>query len=789
MAEEFDPYRKWLGIPQHEQPPTHYRLLGIVEFEDDPDVIQNAADRQMAHVRTFQHGQHAQLSQRLLNELAAAKLTLLSEERKAAYDEALLEQELSDEALAIPSPAPYPQDEVAAPPPARKPPAIPPAIAPKPVAIAAAAPSTAKTYVPQPRRQDRPLFLWVIAGVGIVVAIVVAGVFALSQRGNGTDTVVQGSPQPGSPPTHDTRDDGERPHLSVPPEGEPPAATTHDDFAFEATLAAARQALARREQETAHEQLQLASRQAHDDAERSRVDHLHALYVFLQEFWKDVDSGAQRLKPNRGQHQTVVWNGAEYQLLELRGGRARISVDGREESWPLREAPLEAAMMFAAQGSRGDDAAPIYQVAFLLLDEPQGHELGLAVRQREALELYCQSLAKNGPNDALERELLRAGFHDFDFIAIETPAEDDRVAQIGRNEVEEERGRDPEASDGERPDEEEMAESDDPGDDVASTKPVNGSQEQDSADSRLPVPTAAEMNAAKATLEETFRSDFSLARTVETKIELVNKLILAAEDEKEDAALRYCYLERARDVAVGLGNAELLVQIVQQMGADYDIETFEETVRYLLPCGANVGDAVSYETYVDQILFLCFQSIENEQFEQIDPLMRVLQRTAAVPHGAGSVVDPDRARATAKWLEQYLDDRPAVIEALSTLEDDADDAAANLLVGKFFCFYNYDWRRGLPMLAKGNDANLRQLARDETKLSDSVTERIQLADHWFQQASQAESAAAQAMLSRAAYHYGRVLGRLNRTARLPIEQKLQQIEALLQGGSAYLPRT
>ena len=68
----FDPYRKWLGIPVEEQPPNHYRLLGIGLFESDHDVISNAADRQMAHVRTFQSGSYSQLSQRLLNELAAA---------------------------------------------------------------------------------------------------------------------------------------------------------------------------------------------------------------------------------------------------------------------------------------------------------------------------------------------------------------------------------------------------------------------------------------------------------------------------------------------------------------------------------------------------------------------------------------------------------------------------------------------------------------------------------------------------------------------------------------------
>lgn len=86
MAETFDPYRKWLGIPPKDQPPNHYRLLGIAHFEDDPDVIENAATRQIVHVRTYQSGKHSADSQRILNELTAAKLCLLQEGKKAAYD-------------------------------------------------------------------------------------------------------------------------------------------------------------------------------------------------------------------------------------------------------------------------------------------------------------------------------------------------------------------------------------------------------------------------------------------------------------------------------------------------------------------------------------------------------------------------------------------------------------------------------------------------------------------------------------------------------------------------------
>ena len=42
MADTFDPYRKWLGIPPKDQPPHYYRLLNIEPLEDDSEVIANA---------------------------------------------------------------------------------------------------------------------------------------------------------------------------------------------------------------------------------------------------------------------------------------------------------------------------------------------------------------------------------------------------------------------------------------------------------------------------------------------------------------------------------------------------------------------------------------------------------------------------------------------------------------------------------------------------------------------------------------------------------------------------
>src|SRR5438477_646496 len=82
----FDPYYTWLGIPPREQPPNHYRLLGLSLYESNHEVIAFAAERQISHVRMFQAGPHSVASQKLLNDLAAAELCLTSADRKAAYD-------------------------------------------------------------------------------------------------------------------------------------------------------------------------------------------------------------------------------------------------------------------------------------------------------------------------------------------------------------------------------------------------------------------------------------------------------------------------------------------------------------------------------------------------------------------------------------------------------------------------------------------------------------------------------------------------------------------------------
>ncbi|MFM7071120.1 MAG: hypothetical protein ACKO38_04915 [Planctomycetota bacterium] len=89
MDEVFDPYLNWLGIPPQEQPPDHYRLLGLSRFESDPRRIEAASDERMAEIRRYQSGPRMVYTQRLLKEISVARLCLLDIQSKASYDTVL----------------------------------------------------------------------------------------------------------------------------------------------------------------------------------------------------------------------------------------------------------------------------------------------------------------------------------------------------------------------------------------------------------------------------------------------------------------------------------------------------------------------------------------------------------------------------------------------------------------------------------------------------------------------------------------------------------------------------
>ncbi len=196
MAEAFDPYYIWLGIPPEEQPADHYRLLGVRRFENNEEVIVNAADQRVRHLRSMQTGKRQAETQKLLNEIAAASGVLLNPDKRKAYDAQLTPKVTP----ATPPPAPAPL-RVATPLPAPPRPA-PPAPVVSPISSGASQHLQAKSR----SSKNTPLLVAILGacGVGILAMVLVVG-WLVSRNLEGGPTVAKpklptGNPSPGPRP-------------------------------------------------------------------------------------------------------------------------------------------------------------------------------------------------------------------------------------------------------------------------------------------------------------------------------------------------------------------------------------------------------------------------------------------------------------------------------------------------------------------------------------------------------------------------------------------------------------
>lgn len=85
MSADFDPYEKWLGIPQNERPITCYRILGIPAFSSNPDLIADSVEKRIAYVEK-KKAKYPEQAERVLKRLHEARDILLDPQKRHKYD-------------------------------------------------------------------------------------------------------------------------------------------------------------------------------------------------------------------------------------------------------------------------------------------------------------------------------------------------------------------------------------------------------------------------------------------------------------------------------------------------------------------------------------------------------------------------------------------------------------------------------------------------------------------------------------------------------------------------------
>ena len=125
-------------------------------------------------------------------------------------------------------------------------------------------------------------------------------------------------------------------------------------------------------------------------------------------------------------------------------------------------------------------------------------------------------------------------------------------------------------------------------------------------------------------------------------------------------------------------------------------------------------------------------------------------------------------------------------KARVVLETNPNDPEANLTVGRYLSLAKGDWEKGLAMLARGSDAQLKALALKEIAGVATADEKVALGDGWWELAQTEQGDAEDAMMLRAGAWYRTAQEEASALVKMKIDKRLIEIAAL---GTIELPKS
>ena len=742
----FDPYHEWLGIRDKQRPPNHYRLLGLELFEEDVNVIATAADRQMVHVRTFQNSKYTQHSQRILNELAAAKLCLLKPHSRKTYDQQLRKQ----------------VQHAVSPGAGNKPPA------PEKMAARAGNPesvqvipdfgskSTARDYR-SVRNQRSGRFPWTLGAVGALAVLVVVLVWVLKARhtdqqpeivaavppdkgGRGGDPV---SP-PDEPRNNPAPEQGngntesEIPADRLPEDGQlhpPPwnvpriakggGQRPRPELDISAPVAdalnAARSSMAGRNLQAALQQIGLASFRAQSNDELDEVERLRLLHEQLDRFWNAVRDGTDHVTPG----DELEYRGTSVSTVSKGPGTITLKTPrSKPKQFPTDPVDMDADLAVALaipELTRSGPAALVAMGAFWAMDREE--DTG------RARELWEEAQRQAMPVELLMAEI-EYDYHEL--MAVARPA-------INQPEV---RPQDPLSSIDSNP---------------------NGVKNPKKA-----VPGDADRAKALTVIQEVFKDNYAL-RDPGKRAEFSKMLITQGKETSDDPASAYVLFQEAGRMATSVGDVETAMRSADELAKRFDVDSGRIKLSMLETLNSKVRTPQARLQLMGAAEALVNDAIRDDDYQLATQLANLAMAIARKTRNATYVKRSQSLQADIRELEKRFDQAQT---AADLLKEDPDNPEANLQMGWFLCCAKGQFEKGLPLLSKGSDPVLSKLAVSEIAAPVKASAQVELGDAWWELAEKEDGGIQRQLRSHAATWYEKSLPQLKGLTKTRIESRL-----------------
>jgi regulation of enolase protein 1 (concanavalin A-like superfamily) len=258
-------------------------------------------------------------------------------------------------------------------------------------------------------------------------------------------------------------------------------------------------------------------------------------------------------------------------------------------------------------------------------------------------------------------------------------------------------------------------------------------------DLRKPVPNAADIEAALKDIRDRHKGD--------PRDKLIPALFNEMNAARNDPPRHFALLREVRDLQCQ-DNVRGALSVNQQMAQSFTIDRLEMDCLVLEK--ATQGVRAIGEDILELGLPRLDRTVAEENYAVLGRLVKVLRINAGKSRDVAVVRMADRVLRRAENVKK---EHAALQAERKTLADKPDHPKANLAVGKFHCVSRGDWQEGLPFLARGGDAALKEMAEKDLASPDDGEAQKALGDGWSRRAGSVNSTAARTAYQRRAHYW------------------------------------
>ncbi len=707
---DFDPYYKWLGIKPKHQSPHYYRLLGLDPFESDPDVIDTASEQRMTFLQACSNGEHVELAQKLMNEISKARVVLLNDEQRQQYDTKLRKRLGEDDA--------GPEAPV--------------------VNI-----KTGKTQSKYGRQRKKSNLFPIMMGLSLVV--IVAAAFKFFSSGDveneGTAKTESQKSEAAKPETKVADSKTPDPPAEVAPKesepntstGEPTEVTTTDPNTTPDTTNDGTQ-----EPSTAAADIDLD-----EDQLGPEIDLLADVNITDDSHygtWEVQDGQLVSTEPTGGRIRFDSKPTAEYNLrliarrttpeggIALRLATPDVAFNAYLETVaPNKDRFYGLGRVGQLDPHRNATSKRRYKV---LVDDAE-NVVDVVVRSDRIRVIVNGRLMIDFTG---EQHVLSLSSHerqysgDLQLIAVNSGLQVSQFTLRTKTTL--------------------------PTLPKAPTRFTDATEEPAPELTRLPVPSEAELKAARLTLAKEL--DLNPRDQAAANV-LWNELIGRGESETRTPAQRYEAFQLAAELAQKAGSMDWITQAAMRPTRAFEIEEWPARIQALRVASNVVSKP---KEFLKQFKETVDEALAINEFEVASELAELLSTIARKSRDRALTAEAGAGRKLVIELRREHEEAKATAD---TLVQTPEDERANMTLGKYLCLRKGNWLLGLRFLARAGDSQLRDLALRDLARPQTAAEQMKLADDWMTYSKSPRAKNADWLAINTHYWLGRAKGLITAT--------------------------